>query len=193
MKSNSYIILFLLFISILFSSCEEEYAPKPRGYFRIDLPEPTYKMFEPEACNFKFNIHKKAFIVPDKEGIQEPCWYNVYYPGFKATIHLSYKKIVNNLNEMVEDARSLVYKHTVKASDIQEYPIVDDSLGVYGLVYELEGEAASLMQFYLTDSVTHFMRGALYFNVAPNHDSLAPVSAYIKHDIKELVNSLEWK
>ena len=141
----------------------------------------------------QFDIHKEAFIISDKEGIQEACWYNIYYPKFKATIHLSYKVIDNNLNEMIEDSRTLVYKHTVKASDIQEFPVLNDSLDVYGLVYELEGEAASLMQFYLTDSVNHFMRGALYFNVVPNHDSLAPISAYIKHDIKELVNSFDWK
>lgn len=192
MHNFRYIIVLLLFI-IGFTSCEDEYVPKPRGYFRIDLPEPAYKSFAPEECDFKFDLNKLAYILPDKEGLQEPCWYNVYYPKFKATIHLSYKKIDNNLVEMTEDARSLVYKHTVKASDIQEYPIVDDSLNVYGLVYELEGDAASLMQFYLTDSVSHFVRGALYFNVAPNHDSLAPVTAFIKHDIKQMVNSFEWK
>lgn len=191
MPNSRFYILSILFAFCL-SSCEEDYTPKPRGYFRIDIPQPNYKHFKPNDCPFEFNINKLAFIIPDKDGLQEACWYNIYYPKFKATIHLSYKKIENNLNVMIEDSRSLVYKHTVKASDIQEFPIVDDSVGVYGLVYELEGEVASLMQFYLTDSTSHFFRGALYFNVVPNHDSLAPISAYIKHDIKQLVNSFSW-
>lgn len=191
MKSKT--LLATLLITVLFVGCEEDYSPKPRGYFRIDIPSPEFKTFAPEECNFKFDINKLAYIMQEREGAQEPCWHNIYYPKFKATIHLSYKKIENNLNQMIEDSRTLVYKHTVKASDIQEYPFIDDSLNVYGLVYELEGEAASLMQFYLTDSLNHFMRGALYFNVVPNHDSLAPVSSYIKHDIKELVNSFAWR
>ena len=166
MQINKHLFVIAFIVGVVFiTGCNEEYIPKPRGYFRINLPKAVYKTFNPNDCNFKFDIHQQAFIIPDREGLQEPCWHNIYYPKFKSTIHLSYKTIEKNLNEMIEDSRSLVYKHTVKASDIKEFPIIDDSLKVYGLLYELEGEAASLMQFYLTDSINHFVRGALYFNV----------------------------
>jgi gliding motility-associated lipoprotein GldD len=187
--TNFFVLLFSLLV--LFPSCGEDYSPKPFGYFRIDLPNPTYKNFNPNNCPFSFDIHKNAFISSEKQ--QDPCWINVVYPDFKATIHLSYKKIENNLNDMLEDSRTLVYKHTVKASDINEILILDDSSKVYGLVFELEGSTASAIQFYLTDSTNHFIRGALYYNLKPNHDSLAPITNYIKNDIKNLVNSFQWK
>jgi gliding motility-associated lipoprotein GldD len=81
----------------------------------------------------------------------------------------------------------------VKASDIQERLIINDSVNVYGLVYFLEGNAASSLQFYLTDSTNHFVRGALYFDAKPNPDSLAPVQNFIQEDILNMIESFRWK
>lgn len=182
-----------LSLSLLSSCSSDDFIPKPKGYFRIDLPPKQYRKYNND-CPFAFEFHKEAEI---KKG-NEPCWMNIEYPDQKATIHISYKKIENDsskkqIEQCIEDSRSLVYKHTVKASDIIEDRIRDDSSKVYGLLYSLEGNTASSMQFYLTDSAHHFIRGALYFNVATNADSLSPVIRYIQDDILHFVNTFEWK
>ncbi|MBL4652406.1 MAG: gliding motility lipoprotein GldD [Flavobacteriales bacterium] len=187
---NRTLIVFCVFC--LFS-CEEEYSPKPLGYFRIDLPEHTYKHFSPENCPYSFDINKRAFIDQSRTKDTEPCWVNVHYPRFKSTIHISYKEVKGDLKQFLEDSRTLVYKHTAKASDIQERLVINDSSKVYGLVYFLEGNAASSMQFYLTDSTNHFLRGALYFNAKPNPDSIAPVQEFIRQDIIHFIESFKWK
>jgi hypothetical protein len=62
------------------------------------------------------------------------------------------------------------------------------------MIYFIEGSgAASPCQFFLTDSSTHFVRGALYFDFQPNNDSLAPVIKLIENDIRELVGTLKWE
>ena len=190
-KLKNSILLFAC-VSLLFG-CEEEYTPKPKGFFRIDLPEHSYKNFAPADCPYSFDINKQAFIANSRSNVNEPCWVNINYPRFKSTVHISYKQIDNDLPKFLEDSRTLVYKHTVKASDLQEKLIVNDSAKVYGLVYFLEGNAASTMQFYLTDSTNHFLRGALYFNARPNPDSIAPVQEFIRQDIVHFIKSFKWK
>ena len=81
-----------------------------------------------------------------------------------------------------------------KASGIKQIAIRDPKRNMYGLVYEINGMgAASPYQFYLTDSIHHFMRGSLYFDVVPNNDSLAPVISYVKTDIQHLFETINWK
>ena len=115
------------------------------------------------------------------------------YPDFRGRIYCSYKKVNGNFQEISEDSRSFVYKHTVKADNITEQPYVDEERKVYGMLYELQGNTASAVQFVLTDSVNHFFRGALYFNTVPNQDSLAPVVEYVKEDIIHLVETMRFK
>ncbi len=184
-------------ILIFFSCNNTDFTPKPKGFLRIDLPKKSYQKFTGD-CPFNFEFHKVAQIKKDPQFVKEPCWLNIEYPQQNATIHLSYKKIskdssLKQLEQYIEDSRSFVYKHTVKASDIIEDRIIDDTAKVYGLLYSLEGNAASSMQFYLTDSVNHFVRGALYFNASTNADSLSPVIRYIRDDIHHFVNTFEWK
>ncbi|MCK5169644.1 MAG: gliding motility lipoprotein GldD, partial [Bacteroidales bacterium] len=114
-------------------------------------------------------------------------------PDLNGKIHISYKTIDNNLNQILEDTRKLVYKHTIKADAINEKMFIKPEKKVYGILYEIEGNAASPMQFFLTDSINHYLRGALYFNVEPNKDSLAPVLDFVREDIIVLIESFEWK
>lgn len=185
------LILIVFFLGL--SSCDEEYSPKPKGYFRIDLPKHEYKHFDGEDCPYEFDMHLQSFLGKNQTKAAEPCWFNIQYPRFRSTVHLSYKEVDNNLKQYIEDSRTLVYKHTVKASDIQERLIINDSVKVYGLMYFLEGNAASSLQFYLTDSTKHFVRGALYFDAKPNPDSLAPVKEFIREDVIHFVESFRWK
>ena len=180
---------------LCFSSCgsdEEDFTPKPRGYFRISLPEKKYQVYNSD-CPFTFEAPVYAFVHPDEEKNTEPCWLNIDFPRFKGRLHLSYKPVTNNLRTLLEDARFFASKHQIKASAIEEIVIKRDSVNVYGLVYDIEGNAASSLQFYLTDSTSHFLRGALYFLAPPNNDSIAPVVEFIRKDVFNLLNTFRWK
>ena len=191
MKQSKFLLTIVCFM--VFASCQTEYTTKPRGFIRIDLPEKSYAPIVTD-CPYSFEIPTYAYYVPDNRAGSDPCWFNVEYPQFKAVIHFSYKPISNNLSEYLEDSRTLTNKHISKASNILESVIIKDDSHVFGVIYNIEGsQAASPMQFHLTDSVDHFLRGALYFNVAPNNDSLAPVIDFLKEDAMHLIETLKWK
>ncbi len=186
------VFLFLIISGFFISGCADNYTPKPRGYFRITFPERNYMDFVSDAP-YKFEHPIYSIIVQDPSNMAEPWWYNLVFPKMKATIHISYKNIKGNLNNYIEESRSLVYKHTIKADAINEQTFVDRDKKIFGVLYEIQGNAASPYQFFVTDSTKHFLRGALYFNVHPNKDSLAPVFKFIKSDIIHLMESVEWK
>lgn len=178
---------------LMATSCDNDYYPKPRGYFRIDLPEKGYVVFD-TAFPYSFEVPAYAKVIPDTDPHAELYWINVTFPQFKGTLHLSYKKINGNLTNYLEDTRTMVMKHIPKASSIDNKAFENFEKKVYGLTYTISGvSAASPYQFYLTDSTRHFIRGALYFKTVPNNDSLAPVIDFIKEDINHLIESLEWK
>ncbi|MDO9512235.1 MAG: gliding motility lipoprotein GldD [Bacteroidales bacterium] len=183
----------LFILSGLMMSCGSDYMPKPRAYPRLSLPEASYMTFDstfPYAFEYSSaaRISFKNMLKPDQ------YWLNIDYPGFKGTIYLSYKKVDGNLDVYLEDAHRFVVKHIPKASAINELPVIYNTHKVYGTIYLIEGiSAASACQFYLTDSVNHFLRGSLYFNVVPNNDSLAPAIDFITADIEHLAASLKWK
>jgi gliding motility-associated lipoprotein GldD len=188
---------FLFLVSCFcLSSCggsdDETIAPKPRAYFRLNFPEKKYVVYD-SICPFTFERPTYSQMDRDRNVDAEPCWLNVNFPSFNGTLHLSYKAVNNNIQQYLEDTYTLASKHQIKASGIEERLIRRDSSHVYGLIYEIEGNAASAMQFYLTDSTKHFIRGALYFNEVPNIDSIAPVLAFIKKDIFHMINTFEWK
>jgi gliding motility-associated lipoprotein GldD len=172
---------------------DESYQPKRKGYFRIALPEKQYIKYDKD-CPFTFeypSIYSK--VVKDTENDAQPCWLNIVYPTFKGKLYLSYKILDNNLNTYIEECRTFAVKHEVKASAINEKDWINKKEKVYGLIYDIEGNAASNMQFYLTDSTRNFIRGALYFYSIPNKDSLEPVLKFIKADIYHMVETFQWK
>lgn len=187
----------LLFLSVFvfLMACDSEdevYSPKPRGYCRIAFPEKKYRMFD-TACPYKFEIPTYTQINSDKHKNAEPCWYNIDYPQFKATIHLSYKEVNKNLGNYIEDSHNFAKRHQIKATGLEETVIVRDSAKVYGLLFDIEGNTASSLQFYLTDSTHHFLRGSLYFNSVPNIDSLKIVIDFIRLDVLRMINTASWK
>lgn len=188
-------LITLFFLLLITAFCENAYVPKPKAYPRIELPEPQY--IETKGgnwhCPFTFEYSIQSAITVDPRHENKTCWYNIYYPAFRATLHLTYFNLNNDLANHIEESRKLAMKHIAKASQIEESLVSQPTRNLSGMVYDFEGETASDLQFFLTDSTTHFLRGALYFNVAPNKDSLAPVIEYIKTDISHLINSFEWK
>jgi gliding motility-associated lipoprotein GldD len=183
--------LLLLFL-LLLASCRQAPVPKPRAFFRIDMPEKEYQEFDASfPYSFEFPVYAEIKKNPSPQ--QEPWWINIDVPEFKASIHLSYKKVDNNLAEYLDDTHKLLTRHIAKATGIREDAIINESENVYGIIYHIRGPGvASTCQFYVTDSTDHFLRGALYFNVVPNNDSLAPVIDFLKDDIQHLVSTLKW-
>lgn len=171
-----------------------DYSPKPRGYFRIEFPEKAYQQYT-QGCPFTFIYPKYAVIEPDRSPGAKPCWINVQFPQFNGTLHLSYDDITSKkmFDELSEDAHKLAFKHTVKATSIDEGVIHYANQKVYGIYYTIDGNAASSIQFYLTDSAKHYIRGALYFNTEPRLDSIQPVLTFVKKDVDTLIKSFRWK
>lgn len=185
----------IVIFCLLFFSCNSDDpvpVPKPKGYLRIVFPEKSYVKYD-TPCPFTFEYPTYVRILKDELKNAEPCWINLDFPQFHGTIHMSYKKVDHNLNTYTEDSRTFAVKHEFKASAIDEQVISKAKKKVYGLKYDIRGNTASSIQFYLTDSVTHFVRGALYFNARPNADSLAPVIDFVNRDIDRMIESFEWK
>lgn len=187
-----YIIIFLAFLVPTLTGCisedDETITPKPRSYYRLSFPERGYKSFN-NSCPFTFEIPNYSSITKQKDR----CWVNLNFPSFNGTLHLSYKPVNGDLEGLLKDSYTLASKHQIKASGMTEQLIAKEASKVYGLVYEIEGNAASAIQFHLTDSTNHFLRGALYFNQKPNIDSIAPVISFLKEDINHIFETFEWK
>lgn len=185
--------IILLLVMVITSSCggntEGDYSPKPRGYFRIELPPRHYQALNID-CPFTFEYSTSA----QWQMAGKNCWGDVYYPGLKGRLQLTYKDVnADNIETLLEEGRKLAYKHTVKASGIREKVFDDPQAEVYGILYNVQGEAATNIQFFMTDSSSHFLRGVLYFYAEPNVDSLQPVNDYMHEEIVHLIETLEWK
>lgn len=186
------ILSMVVFLLLLSASCKESYTPKPSGYLRVDYPEKSYRMYSDQEY-FEFEIPDYAIVEIDSGPRGNEGWINVAVPQLNGKIHLSYKAVGDNLNAYITDCRELVYKHTVKAQEIVETPFIDRDMNRFGMVYDLKGDVASAVQFFVTDSTTHFLRGSLYFNIRPNRDSLNPVIDFLREDIMHLIETTRWK
>ena len=172
---------------------EERPLPKPKGYFRIDMPEKSYSKVD-TLRKYSFDCPSYAYTTPDPFSPEEVDWVNVEMPDFKASIHLTHKDVNGDLAVYLEDVHTMLTKHLQKANGMWDSLIMDDSRRVYGMLIEMDGKGvATPLQFYLTDSTNHFVRGALYFNFVPNNDSMQPVIDYLRQDINQMIGSFEWK
>jgi gliding motility-associated lipoprotein GldD len=194
MKSfTSYLILLLLFLF----SCNSAPVPKPKGYFKIDFPEKKYVLFDQPGYPYTFEYPVYGNVVKDStffdDQPENDYWINIDFPGFDGRLHMSYKIIgPNQFNKLVEDAFKMTSKHTLKATSIDELP-VKGGPGVSGFVFDVGGNAATGKQFFVTDSLRHFLRGALYFNSTPNYDSIQPVEQFLYKDMQHLIQTLRWR
>jgi gliding motility-associated lipoprotein GldD len=187
----------LLFTLAGTPSCNSPYTPKRRGYFRIDFPPHEYQTFDRPGYPYSFDYPIYANILKDSSFFdtipENPYWINVDFPRFAARIYISYKRIgPNNFERLTEDAFKMTYKHTVKASAIDQ-SLIHTPNGVSGVFFRVGGNAATAQQFFLTDSTRNFLRGALYFNAPPNEDSLGVVINFLQVDLQHLINTFKWK
>jgi gliding motility-associated lipoprotein GldD len=187
---------------LFFAACNgnHDYSPKPRGYYRIVFPKKEYRSY---ISNYPFTFLYPIYAVIEldkkkgetKKLLNMQDLLNMQFPQFNGTLHLSYETITSKkvFDELVEDARKFAFKHTVKATSIDEGIIKYPDRKVYGIYYTIDGNAASSVQFYLTDSVHNYLRGALYFNSQPRLDSIQPVLNFVKKDMDVMIKSFRWK
>jgi gliding motility-associated lipoprotein GldD len=186
-------LVLLASLAGILAACQQDYTPKPLGYNRLNLPDPSYRVL-PDSLPYTFEYSDHAKLLDDTSAISERFWIEIYYPEIKANVHITYKPIRNEkmLKEFLDDSYTLTAKHQIKAYAINEV-ISTTSRGKTAVIAELEGDVPSQFQFTLTDSSRNFLRGALYFNTKVANDSLAPAIEYMKKDIMHMINTLEWK
>ena len=191
---NSFRLLVCWFLLVVAcASCQQNYVPKPHTYFRIDFPEKEYRIFD-NSCPFSFEYPVYGTLVRDTRPASEPCWYYINFPKYKGTIYLTYKKIDNDFDIFMEDNWRFIYTGMAQKADaIIPHPYVIPEINVYGTLYDIKGDAASSVMFYVTDSVQNFLRGSLYFYARPNYDSLAPAINFFREDVDVLMKTIRWK
>jgi len=180
-------ILFFVIVAALLVSCKDEVLPKPNAMLRLDYPAAEYALANSD-CVYTFEQNTLSNIKENKD-----CSLVLDYPMMNGSIFLTYKKVDGNIRELLIDAQKLTYEHVVKADNIAPKEYINPSENVYGMFYEVSGNAASQSQFYVTDSINHFVTGSLYFYAKPNYDSILPAAMYLQNDIRKIMESLRWK
>lgn len=178
---------FIIIFALLFLACKNDAMPKPKGQLSLEYPKPVYENLVSNAY-FDFQKNQLAQIKSTGNGSIE-----INYPKMKATLYLNYKSVTNNLDSLLIDAQRLTYDHAIKANDINEQPFINPKSKVYGMFYQVGGNAATNVQFYATDSVKNFLVGSLYFYAKPNFDSILPAADYLKTDMKQIMETIRWK
>ncbi len=180
--------ILIVVIGVLLSTCNSrDTLPKPKAFLRLAYDDSNYQKMTNE-CPYIFELSDKAKVNPNSK-----CWMTIQYPNLKASLNITYRPVENNLRELFLESEKLTYKHSIKADGISAQPYENKSKRVYGSLLEVTGNAASPLQFHLTDSTKHFITGALYFEVQPNYDSILPAIKHVERDIKHLMETLEWK
>ena len=189
----------LLAFTWSFSACNSDYtAGKKKGYFKIDFPEKKYQLFQQPGYPYTFEYPVYASVTKDSTFFGDKAgdwWINIDIPRFNGRIHISYKPInaQNNFDSLVRDGFKMAYKQHVNMATGINDSLMRTPNGVEGIYFSLGGNTATANQFFLTDSVKHFLRGALYFDATPNEDSLSIVNDFLKKDLQYLINTLKWK
>ena len=165
------ILVTAILLALTVVSCKDDVLPKPASFLRLDYPEAKYVNFE-NNCPFAFQMNEDAVIKGEKD-----CGFAITYPKMKATIYLTYKPVNGNIDKLLRDAQKLTYEHVIKADDILEQPYLNSEKKVYGMFYQVDGNAATNSQFYVTDSTKHFVIGSVYFYAKPNFDSIMPAAS----------------
>ncbi len=179
--------ILVLVLSLLLISCNEETLPKPKAFLRLSYPATTYIKTQTD-CPYTFEISSEA-----KSNFNAKCWVTITYPKLKASIDITYRTVHNNIKELLRESEKLTYNHAIKADGISTLPFDNLKNRKIGSLTEVSGNAASPLQFHLTDSTTHFITGALYFDVQPNYDSILPAVKFIQKDIVHLMETLVWQ
>ncbi|MBQ0117264.1 MAG: gliding motility lipoprotein GldD [Flavobacterium sp.] len=173
-------------IAVVLVSCGGEVLPKPKAFLSLDYDKSSYEKQE-TPCAFNFEMNQHAKLVSNSD-----CSFQIEYPKMKATVYLTYQKVNNDLDKLLQVAQTATYDHVIKADEILEQPFMNNDKRVYGMYYKVGGDAATNARFYVTDSTKHFVVASLYFYAKPNYDSIYPATNYIINDMRKMMESFEW-
>ena len=179
--------IFLLLFLIISFGCKKDVLPKPKAHLSLSYSEKNYENLK-LSRPYSFKVSKTATLINKKNN-----WLSIKYPKLKASIDITYRPLKNNIRELLTEAEKLVFKHTAKADRIIPQDFINKEKRVFGSIYEITGNAASQIQFHVTDSTDNFIKGSLYFYAKPNYDSILPAVNYIKEDILHLIETLKWQ
>ena len=215
-KKNNIVPLILGCLLMLLMACNSNYTSRKKGYFKIDLPEHQYQVFNKQNFPYSFEYPVYATVIQDSTYFdstpENNYWINLDFPAFNARLFMSYKIIgglapykikqadgsykdslgVNQFDLMVNDAFNLTNKNDVIASSIKD-SLIRNPNGISGVFFKVGGNAATASQFFLSDTTKNFIRGALYFDATPNADSLRPVQEFLRKDLEHLISTFEFK
>jgi len=183
---NKILTFFAVLFIFGFYSCGDETVPKPKSHLNLEYPQANYKTIETD-CAYQFDVNNKSVIN------SKNCSFEINYPKMKATIYLTHKFVNNNITDLLRDAQKLTYEHVIKADDILEQPFINDKKKVFGMFYQVGGNAATNAQFYATDSTKNFVTGSVYFYAKPNFDSILPAAKYLQDDMRRIMETIKWK
>lgn len=191
------ILAISLIALFVYAACDsgQTYAPKPTTYYRITLPDKSYQTYDTAALGITFEYPTNSTVVMKKD-IPSVKWIDILYPEYNGVIFLSYKKLKTpaSLAMEVDTAYQLLKLHFQKSSGVEEQSYNNPEEKVFANTWRLKGQqVASTFQFWATDSVKNFVRGAVYINSTPNYDSLEPVINYIQDDARHILETLKWK
>ncbi|WP_124979153.1 gliding motility lipoprotein GldD [Nonlabens xiamenensis] len=182
-------LLFIIGLCLMLAKCgNDNVLPKPSGQLALDYPEANYVQLDTKDCPFSFQVNEFARVLSKRD-----CSMKIEYPQMEATLYLTYRPVKDNLRELLIDGQKLSYDHNQKADVIKDFPFANELDRTYGMMYEIEGNAASNAQFYVTDSLNHFLTASLYFYSQPNYDSILPAADYVKKDMIKMLESLRWQ
>ncbi len=177
---------FLVFVLAFVGCSEENVLPKPRAMLRLEFPKATMSAIETD--NFKLEYNQKANFKTKNSSS-----FVLEYPEMKGAIFINYRKVDENIASLIADAQKLSFEHASKADGIRPRVFENEEHKVYGAFYEVSGDAASQAQFFVTDSVNHFVTGSLYFAAKPNYDSIYPAASYLQKDMGRIMETLRWR
>ncbi len=189
--NNTINVVALLMLLMFVSACNE-YTPKPKGYNRID--NATDETVEYNFPKFSFRYSDQVHIDTLQSKVKNEIWFNIVYPKYNAIIYCTYLPVSKlTLPKVLEDSYKLAFSHSLKADEIIQQTYTNVDRGVSGTVYSIEGSVATPIQFFLTDSVSHFFRGSFYYAEKVNSDSVAPITEFVMKDIQEMINTFSWQ
>jgi len=183
----------IITIVLLAVSCTEpSYTPKPPTYLRLELPEPTYANYD-DSCSYNFNLSQLYKVSNAPDQMPGTCHKRIDLGPLNGTAYIRYWDMRQPLAYYVNSANDEIDKHKLKADNIVNETILRSKDRVFGSFFELQGDVATPFQFYLTDSTSRFLYCEVLFNSTPNYDSLRPSLDYLKRDLDEFVNTLNWE
>ncbi|MFA6806459.1 MAG: hypothetical protein WCR29_03480 [Bacteroidales bacterium] len=190
--------LLAILVGVLFISCSDDKnsAPKPKAYFRLDIPKPTYQKFDTLGFPFVFQYPNYGVVERTEQRFDNKNWFNINYPDYGCKLYISFVNLSpkTTLGNLVNDSYNMTKEHDKFSSGVIERAYSNEESKVYGYVFDIKGtKVVSPYQFYITDSSRYFLRGALYFEINPNNDSLSPIIERVTQDLDYMISTFEWK